>query len=156
MLTAEPHNGPQETRRTRVRHDPGPVHRTRPGGPSHGASHHVVPGFVRAAYPSDRGFSGVKGSGECGRATGGGGGRREGGREGGGGGAGREGGGDREGGGQEEEEGGVDREEGGGTEREGVRGGQEEKGGGTRKEEEWGVQGRRGAGRGGSSILSAL
>lgn len=42
------------------------------------ASYHVVPGCVRAASPSDRGSSGVKGSGECGRPTGGGG--EEGGR----------------------------------------------------------------------------
>lgn len=39
------------------------------------ASYHVVPGCVRAASPSDGGSSGVKGSGECGRPTGGGGGR---------------------------------------------------------------------------------
>lgn len=42
-------------------------------GPAHGTvsagSYHVVPGFVRTALLSERYFSWVKGSGECGRLT---------------------------------------------------------------------------------------
>ena len=74
---AEPHNGPPRTRTAPHGSALGPCGLSTPSsnlvtGP--GGSYHVVPGFVRADSQSDRGFSGVKGSGECGRPSGGGGG----------------------------------------------------------------------------------